>query len=71
MNPHDAIFKENFSKLENAVDLINNVLPKEIRDGIDFKTLVLENDSYTDRKLKKYFSDLAYTCSYKDSRIKI
>ena len=71
MNPHDAIFKENFSKLENAIDLINNVLPKEIKDGIDFKTLVLENDSYTDKKLKKYFSDLVYTCDYKNNQIKI
>jgi len=50
MNPHDAIFIENFSKVENAIDLVNAVLPQPIKDKIDFNTLVLEKDSYTDRR---------------------
>ncbi len=71
MNPHDAIFIENFSKIENAIDLVSAVLPQTVKDKIDFNTLVLDKDSYTDKKLKKYFSDLVYTCSYKDSKVKI
>ena len=68
---HDEMFKSNFTKKENAIDLINNTFPEEIKNNLLFETLTLGNNSYTDSKLKKYFSDLVYTCNYKNVEIKI
>ncbi|HBI37111.1 MAG TPA: hypothetical protein DDY71_05655 [Spirochaetia bacterium] len=70
-NTHDLLFKENFSKKENALDLLKAVLPLNIFNKIDTESLTLENASFTDKKLKQYFSDLVYSCSFSNTKIKI
>ena len=70
-DPHDTIFKTSFSDKANAIDLINGTFPKEIVENLKLETLTLESTTYIDRKLKKYYSDLVYTCKYKESDILI
>ena len=65
-NPHDIFFKEIFSDKENAIDLIKNILPKKAEKNFNFETLKLSNCSFTDEELKETFSDLVYTCKYKN-----
>ena len=48
---HDEMFKSNFTKKENAIDLINNTFPEEIKNNLLLETLILDNNSYTDSKL--------------------
>ncbi|HBD93211.1 MAG: hypothetical protein A2355_06695 [Spirochaetes bacterium RIFOXYB1_FULL_32_8] len=70
-DPHDTIFKTSFSDRNNTIDLINGTFPKEIVEHLQLETLTLESTTYIDRKLKKYYSDLVYTCKYKESDILI
>ena len=70
-DPHDTIFKTSFSDKANAIDLINGTFPKEIVENLKLETLTLDSTTYIDRKLKKYYSDLVYTCKYKESDILI
>jgi len=68
---HDALFKENFSKKENAIDLLKAVLPENVFNKIDTESMTLENASFTDKKLKQYFSDLVYRCNFAENKIKV
>jgi len=70
-DPHDTIFKTSFSDKANAIDLINGTFPKEIVENLKLETLTLDSTTYIDRKLKKYYSDLVYTCKYKNTDILI
>lgn len=60
-NPHDKLFKESFSRRDMAVDFFQNYLPAEIRTRLDWKTLHLERDTFTDEALRGSESDLLYT----------
>jgi predicted transposase/invertase (TIGR01784 family) len=65
-NHHDKLFKELFSQEKNAKDLIENFLSKDLVSELDLNTLQLTNNSYTDKKLKVYYSDLVYLVEMKD-----
>ncbi|MBN2435559.1 MAG: Rpn family recombination-promoting nuclease/putative transposase [Spirochaetes bacterium] len=67
MNEHDKIFKEIESVKENAADLIRSVFPEEILKEIDLDSLQLDNNSYVDKNLKEYYTDLLYNCKRKDN----
>jgi len=56
------VFKEVFSHKEEMQDFIVHTFPPDIVKQIDFDTLTYDNTSYTDKRLRKYFSDLVYTC---------
>jgi predicted transposase/invertase (TIGR01784 family) len=60
-NPHDHLFKETFSHVENAVGFFQNYLPDELRDRLDWGTLALQPGKYTDEALRGSESDLLYT----------
>jgi len=60
-NPHDQLFKEAFSHVENAVVFFQNYLPAELRDRLDWDTLKLQPGKYTDEALQGCESDLLYT----------
>ncbi len=68
---HDEFFKEVFSHKEEMQEFIIQTFPTEIVNKLDFQTLIYENTTYIDNRLKKYFSDLVYTCSYGKRTIKI
>ena len=52
-NPHDVIFKQTESHIENAVDYIKGTCPVELVKNLDFTTLCLDETSYTTEELKE------------------
>ena len=64
-NPHDLIFKQTESHLENAIDYLRGTCPPELIKNLNLDTLKLDESSYTTEELKEYFSDLVYKCQYK------
>ena len=64
--PHDSFFKAGFSKTEVAENMLEKTLPKAVLDKVDLGTLKLSKDSFVDKKLNQYFSDLIYTVRIKD-----
>ena len=64
-NPHDLIFKQTESHLENAIDYLRETCPPELIKNLNLDTLKLDESSYTTEELKEYFSDLVYKCQYK------
>ena len=64
-NPHDAFFKESFSRREHAADFLAGVLPAPLKAKLDLDTLRLENASYIDERLAEHFSDLVYACAWR------
>jgi predicted transposase/invertase (TIGR01784 family) len=57
------LFKQIWSDRETAADFLANYLPKGISGLIDLKTLEICKDSFVDKNLKEYFSDLLYKVS--------
>jgi len=68
LSPHDQFFKENFSQKDEAVSFLKEVLPLKIKSNLDFDSLQIDNQSFTDKELKEYFSDIVYHCKYKVSK---
>ena len=65
-NPHDKFFKEVFSRREIAVDFLRNYLPNDVFLCLDEESIYLRKDSFVDKELRTYFSDLLYQTSLKD-----
>lgn len=61
---HDKFFKAIFTKKEAVAEFIEKLLPQEIATHIDLDSLVLDNSSYVDDKLKSHCSDVVYDCRY-------
>ena len=51
-NPHDLIFKQTESHIENAIDYIKGTCPERLVKNLDLTTLKLEESSYTTDELK-------------------
>ncbi len=64
-NPHDAFFRQVFSRKEEAQDFLRGVLPPALLQHLDLDTLKLENTSYLNRQLKSRFSDIVYSTTYR------
>ena len=71
LNPHDVFFKSNFEDKEIVISYIETFLPENISRHIDKESLVLEKTEYSDKNMKKYFSDIVYNCNFKDTGIKL
>jgi predicted transposase/invertase (TIGR01784 family) len=59
---HDHFFKTIFKDKDNAIDFISGAFPNNIRSNLKLTTLKITESSFTDRKLKKHFSDVVYEC---------
>ena len=59
-NPHDLIFKQTESHIENAIDYIKGTCPEKLVKNLNLTMLKIEESSYTTDELKEYFSDLVY-----------
>ncbi len=59
-NPHDKFFKEILAKKENARDFLVNYLPSKVLNLLVLDTLEIAKDSFIEKKLKEFFSDLLY-----------
>jgi predicted transposase/invertase (TIGR01784 family) len=59
--PHDKLFKETFSNLDDAAGELRSVLPPELLERLDLSTLALKPGSFLDRKLRASHSDLLFS----------
>jgi predicted transposase/invertase (TIGR01784 family) len=57
---HDEVVKEYFSDIETAKSFFKEYLPPDIVKNLDFKTLRICKDSFINKRLAKYFSDILY-----------
>ena len=64
INPHDKLFREIWSKKEYAKDFFINYLPKDILEIIDLDSIEISKDSFIEKELKDYFSDLLYKANF-------
>jgi predicted transposase/invertase (TIGR01784 family) len=64
-NPHDKFFKETLSREEMARDFVLHYLPERIRDCLDVDSLTVSKDTFVDKELREYFSDLLYSIDVK------
>ena len=57
-NAHDKFFKEVFTRKDTAEEFLRHYLPENIVGLLDLDSLEYTKDSFVDRHLKEYFSDL-------------
>lgn len=67
-NPHDQFVKSVWSKPEVAVSFLQNYLPSQVVDAIDFQSLELSHDSFVDQELRPHHTDLLYKVRLKDRK---
>jgi len=57
-NPHDKIFKKVATDRENAVSLLQNILPESIQKHLSLREIGYEKDTFIPNHLQEYFSEL-------------
>ena len=67
-NPHDRLFKETWSKKENARDFLQHYLPDYLLSSIDMESLEICKETFIEEDLKEYFSDLLYKTAFSGKR---
>ena len=60
VNPHDKVFREVYSNKENARSILNDKLPGKVLKLVDMSTLEISKDSFIDKELSDYYSDMLY-----------
>jgi len=64
-NAHDKLFRETWSNKENARSFLMNYLPDNVLELVDMDSLEISKDSFVEKELKEYFSDLLYMVDFK------
>ncbi|MBF0202254.1 MAG: Rpn family recombination-promoting nuclease/putative transposase [Desulfamplus sp.] len=59
-NPHDKLFRETWSKLENARSFLQHYLPGDVLGLMDLDSLTVCKDSFVEKELADYYSDMLY-----------
>ena len=65
-NPHDRFFREVLSREEVARDFMIHYLPSDVVALFDMSSVEIRKDSFVEKGLKEYFSDLLYCVDTKD-----
>ncbi|HEX4420648.1 MAG TPA: Rpn family recombination-promoting nuclease/putative transposase, partial [Kofleriaceae bacterium] len=63
--PHDALFKEVFSKPENAAGTLRAVVPAVIGESLDWSTLTRCPGSFVDPALQEWHTDLLFSARWR------
>ena len=63
-NPHDMLFKETFSNIENAVVELRAALPSSLFERLDLGSLEVVPGSFVDEDLSAVHSDLLYRVQF-------
>jgi predicted transposase/invertase (TIGR01784 family) len=66
-NPHDRLIRETLSRKETAIDFFKNYLPENILELIDTDTIEISKDSFIEKELADFYSDILYKVEYKGS----
>ena len=64
-SPHDKFFKEVFTRRGTAEEFLRNYLPGEVAGLLDWSSLEPAKDSFVDKELQEYFSDLLFKAHFK------
>ncbi|MCK4766201.1 MAG: Rpn family recombination-promoting nuclease/putative transposase [Candidatus Aminicenantes bacterium] len=64
--PHDKVVKAFFSEMETARSFFQEYLPAEMTKDMDFSSLKFLKDTFIDKKLSVYFSDLLFQVKLKN-----
>ena len=67
VNPHDKFFKELFSHKDEAGDFFAHYLPEDILKHLDLTEIEIVKESFIEKELKEYFSDILYKVSLSDT----
>jgi predicted transposase/invertase (TIGR01784 family) len=68
-NPHDKFFKKVFSSKSNTEEFLLNYLPAEVVSHLDLKSLEYVKESFVDKRLAEYFSDLLCQVNFRDGSL--
>ncbi|MFH0926746.1 MAG: Rpn family recombination-promoting nuclease/putative transposase [bacterium] len=68
-NPHDAFFKEVMGRKETASDFFRNYLPREVLKLIDINSLQIMKDSFIEKELKRFYSDILYQVAIGNEKV--
>jgi len=66
INPHDKVFKTAYSDKENARSFLINYLPGTVLNLVDLDTLEISKDSFIEKDLAEYYSDILYKVNLTD-----
>ena len=67
MNPHDALAKSIFSRIEPATRLLRAFLPPDLLAAARLDTLRLVPGTFIDEELREHLSDLVFEVQVGDS----
>ena len=65
-SPYDKLFRENYKDPDNARSLISNGLPQRVVKLMDLSTLEICKDSFIEKDLSDYYSDMLYRVKFRD-----
>ena len=66
INPHDKLFRKTYGDKENARSFLTNYLPGQVLKLVDLSTLEISKDSFIEKELADYYSDMLYRVMLKD-----
>ncbi|MCP4111769.1 MAG: Rpn family recombination-promoting nuclease/putative transposase [Desulfobacteraceae bacterium] len=65
VNPHDKLFRDTWSIKTVATGFLQNNLPENVLKLADLSSLEICKDSFIEKELEDFFSDLLYKISLK------
>ena len=66
INPHDKLFRKTYGEKENARSFLTGYLPGQVLKLLDLSTLEISKDSFIEKELADYYSDMLYQVMLKD-----
>lgn len=63
---HDALFRDFFNEKEVAYSFIKEYIPGKITREINLDSLKIAKDSFIDKEMDRYFTDILYEVEYRD-----
>ncbi len=67
-NPHDKLFRETWTDVENVRSFLVHYLPRDVLALMDLGSLSICKDSFIEKELKDYYSDMLYQVNLAGSR---
>lgn len=61
---HDKFFKSTMSRTNVAREFLEQYLPCDVKDKIDFNSLRLQKDTFVDERFKNHLVDLLYSANF-------
>ena len=67
-NPHDGFFQAVLGHKETAGNFFENYLPAAVLKVLDVKTLQIKKNSFIEKELKRFYSDILYQVASKNGK---